>query len=347
MPKVFISHSSKDRSFIEKDLKPGLNQYGIETWYSNEDIHTAEAFERMIKKGLEQCDWFLVVLTKNAVKSDWVTTELHWALENRKGHVIPLLLRTCDPSDIDLRLGRIHYVDFRKDKSVGFKDLLAIWEIDFIPDKEKEKIRIRIIFRKALTQFRKKSVSVPSLILTILLAAIVWIFLIKASKSEHDLATIRLANYYYSKGRDSDVIATIQPLALKRNTEALKLLGNSQYKIGFALYKKNEFEQSFEFFNKSVAADSNAQAECMLGAMYYWGRGAVQKDYNQALEWLVKSSNQNNEYARLWLGDFYMNGYGVKKNKDTASKYFNWVIKNGVKANSDDARKRLAALNQN
>ena len=42
MPMVFISHSSKDRTFVEERLVPLLRRLGIGTWYARDDIRTRE-----------------------------------------------------------------------------------------------------------------------------------------------------------------------------------------------------------------------------------------------------------------------------------------------------------------
>jgi hypothetical protein len=127
MPRVFLSHSTQDRQFVESELLPTLHQHGIDTWYAQADIHTTEEWERMIVRGLQLCDWFLVVLSENAAASKWVRAEVHWAIDKREGRLIPLFLRTCDPDNIHLRLRTIQYVDFRTDPSSGRDALLRIW----------------------------------------------------------------------------------------------------------------------------------------------------------------------------------------------------------------------------
>jgi hypothetical protein len=59
------------------------------------------------------------------VASEWVQAEVHWALEKRKGRVIPILLRDCDPADLHLKLMRIQYIDFRTNQELAAMRLLA------------------------------------------------------------------------------------------------------------------------------------------------------------------------------------------------------------------------------
>lgn len=127
MPRVFISHSTHDRPFVEAELLPVLQENGIEAWYAPNEIRTAEEWERMILHGLQQCDWFLVVMSDGAAASKWVKAEVHWAIDNRDGHIVPLFVRDCNPDDIHLRLRTIQYLDFRTDPSTGRDSLVRIW----------------------------------------------------------------------------------------------------------------------------------------------------------------------------------------------------------------------------
>lgn len=114
MPRVFISHSSHDRNIVERDIIAPLHNHGIKTWYSRDAIQTAGEWKRKITEGLERCEWFVVVLSSHSVKSKWVEIEVEWALTNREGKVIPILIEDCDPRALDPRLPSIHYEDFRE-----------------------------------------------------------------------------------------------------------------------------------------------------------------------------------------------------------------------------------------
>ena len=127
MRDVFISHTQRDQSFIDQVLLPAFQSQGITFWYSKEDIKTSEEWERRIVDGLEDCAWFLVVLTEKAAASRWLKAEVQWAMDNRQGKIVPVLLRSCKISDIYLPLIRIQYTDFRRDQQAGLRSLLEIW----------------------------------------------------------------------------------------------------------------------------------------------------------------------------------------------------------------------------
>ncbi|HYI08034.1 MAG TPA: toll/interleukin-1 receptor domain-containing protein [Thermoanaerobaculia bacterium] len=127
MATVFISHSSKDRAFVENELIPFLRSHGVTTWYSPDDIRTADEWQHKIREGLRYCEWFLVVISNDAVGSEWVQAEVHWAMENRKQRVVPLILDSSHPEDLHLKLSGVHYIDFRHDRDLAWKQLLNVW----------------------------------------------------------------------------------------------------------------------------------------------------------------------------------------------------------------------------
>lgn len=125
MPQIFISHSHHDIAVV-RELDQLLNAVGVATWYSTRDIKTSEEWNRMIRRGLKSSDWFLVVLTPEAIKSEWVETELHWWFKRDLKPIIPLLVKSCEADELDLRLGRFQHLDARKGVGTAIDDLLAL-----------------------------------------------------------------------------------------------------------------------------------------------------------------------------------------------------------------------------
>ena len=126
MTQIFISHSSKDLGFVLSHLKPILTNAGMVAWCSETDMRAAADWEKQIRTALVQTDWFIVVLSPDAQQSEWVQSETHWALEHLRGHVIPVMARSCDPYDLHIRLGTLQYIDFRVDPAQAAARLLAL-----------------------------------------------------------------------------------------------------------------------------------------------------------------------------------------------------------------------------
>ena len=109
-------------------LKTVLEHKGVVVWCSSADMVVAADWEKQIQHALAQSDWYIVVLSPDAADSDWVRAEAHWALEKRKGRVIPLMIRSCDPAMVHIKLGTIQFVDFRGDLVEAVAKLLAVMD---------------------------------------------------------------------------------------------------------------------------------------------------------------------------------------------------------------------------
>src|SRR5262245_13627806 len=107
MAKVFVSHSTQDRSFVEREIVRLLEKHGLDAWYSKDDIQTSAHWERDILAGLKSCEWFLVVMSPRSAQSEWVRDEVHWAIQHRGQRIIPVLMEACNLEDFHLRMPRI------------------------------------------------------------------------------------------------------------------------------------------------------------------------------------------------------------------------------------------------
>ena len=80
---LFLSHSSEDRRFVSR-LEKVLRKNRIRYWHSPRHILAAEQWHDEIGEALDRCDWLLVVLSPNSVRSEWVKRELLYALQSRR-----------------------------------------------------------------------------------------------------------------------------------------------------------------------------------------------------------------------------------------------------------------------
>lgn len=75
-PRVFLSHSTKDKVFIEK-LYQDLKKYKIEPWKDTEEIRDGKPWLKVIfEDGIPTCDSLIVYLTKNSINSKMVSKEI-------------------------------------------------------------------------------------------------------------------------------------------------------------------------------------------------------------------------------------------------------------------------------
>ena len=113
--KVFLSHSTKDVSFVER-LDTALAARGIETWRCEKDIDYGANFVAEIDRGLAGSDLAFVVLSPEAVVSAWTRTEWTSALarqvEEGLTRLALVLVRDCKPPEL---LRTLHRFDARTD----------------------------------------------------------------------------------------------------------------------------------------------------------------------------------------------------------------------------------------
>lgn len=120
-PRLFISHSREDRTFVDHQLVEPLNRSGVETWYCSDDIPMAEEWVRAVHEGLDKCNWFVVVVSKNAAGSEWVRREVDLAVSMERYHrrIIPVLLDDTDPNALSSWLGTVQWLDARETPSIA------------------------------------------------------------------------------------------------------------------------------------------------------------------------------------------------------------------------------------
>lgn len=107
-PKMFVSHSHKDDSFTTL-LVSHLNMLGVQAWMDSNDLGAGN-FQQRISEALDECEWFLLVLTRNALASKWVRQEVDAAnLLKHRGHIKELL--------------------FIKAAEVAYSELPALWSV--------------------------------------------------------------------------------------------------------------------------------------------------------------------------------------------------------------------------
>jgi hypothetical protein len=78
-PTAFVSHSGKDRQFVDRFVQ-SLWDAGVIAWYSKWEIKPGDPIPAKIDKGLEESEFFIIVLSRNSIDATWVQTELQSAL---------------------------------------------------------------------------------------------------------------------------------------------------------------------------------------------------------------------------------------------------------------------------
>lgn len=122
--KLFLSHSSLDKSVVIS-IALDLHKKNINTWVDAFDILPGESIIKKINEGLEECDYILLFLSKNSVKSNWVTKEwesILWdEVNSNKIKIIPIKIEDCKIPKI---LQTKKYIDFSRNYNEGLNELI-------------------------------------------------------------------------------------------------------------------------------------------------------------------------------------------------------------------------------
>lgn len=99
MPSVFLSHTSVDKSLVEK-LANDLRRVGVNVWFDKWEIKVGESLTWKIEQGIRGNEHLIIVLSPEAISSEWVRSELGaaWArqMQQQQVVVLPILYRDCD-----------------------------------------------------------------------------------------------------------------------------------------------------------------------------------------------------------------------------------------------------------
>jgi len=127
---VFLSHASQDAAMAAR-IVDVIRDHGIPAFFSPHNIFGAQQWHDEIGDALARCDWFLLLLSPDAVQSKWVKRELLYALRNDRynGRIVPLICRDCNSEALSWTLADFQMVSFAGDFNDGCRELLRIWGV--------------------------------------------------------------------------------------------------------------------------------------------------------------------------------------------------------------------------
>jgi hypothetical protein len=124
MPGTFISYSRKDQDFAKR-LAGDLAFHGLDVWWDSWQMRVGDLLDVRIQEAITECTQFVLVLSSNAIESEWVQKELGFALIHATGEhsrsILPALIENVElPTTLSNRV----YADFRSSYNQGLDELL-------------------------------------------------------------------------------------------------------------------------------------------------------------------------------------------------------------------------------
>ncbi|MGL1933134.1 MAG: toll/interleukin-1 receptor domain-containing protein [Desulfotalea sp.] len=124
---VFVSYSTTDLKEVEA-LRKQLSNTPIKVFIAEHSITPSEELAPTINKSIAECDIFLLLWSKNAKDSGWVSQEIGKATAYKK-KILPLVLeRDCNPTGF---ISGIKYIPIYKNKEAGLKEAQEILEAEY------------------------------------------------------------------------------------------------------------------------------------------------------------------------------------------------------------------------
>jgi hypothetical protein len=117
---IFMSYSRRELGFVD-DLVPKLEGEGYHVWLDYRALVPGAPWDVQIEKGLKDADTVLLVVSKAALASKYVTLEWRHFLEMNK-RVILLIFEAVDLPE---ELKKYEWIDFRGSYKAGLKELLS------------------------------------------------------------------------------------------------------------------------------------------------------------------------------------------------------------------------------
>ena len=113
---VFLSHNHADKPFVRK-LARDLEGHNVKCWLDEAEMKIGDSLIQKIRNGIDNVEYFAVILSPNSINAPWVVNELDVAMSlqisGKPIKVLPIMLKECEPPGF--LIGKL-YGDF-KDES--------------------------------------------------------------------------------------------------------------------------------------------------------------------------------------------------------------------------------------
>jgi hypothetical protein len=95
--RIFISHSQSDAAAARR-LAEELEQAGHEPWVAESQILPGDNWAEVVGRALSDAEAMVILLTPDALRSEWVRREISYALANERfeGRLFPVSVGPAD-----------------------------------------------------------------------------------------------------------------------------------------------------------------------------------------------------------------------------------------------------------
>lgn len=109
MTQVFLAHAEEDHE-LSQQVRRSLRRAGMTTWVHHSDIASGADFLATMRRGVEEADNVVFLMSEAALRSPYCEQELEWAIALNK-RIIPLRVGTVNPDNVPPAIKNRHYID--------------------------------------------------------------------------------------------------------------------------------------------------------------------------------------------------------------------------------------------
>lgn len=113
-----LSYATENQAFAEK-LHTDLQSEGVSCWFAPHDLKTGDKMRTQIYDAIQKNDKLLLILSKHAVKSDWVEREVELAFERERQPPETLVLFPIRLDDAVMQTNTAWAGDIRRIRVIG------------------------------------------------------------------------------------------------------------------------------------------------------------------------------------------------------------------------------------
>lgn len=97
---VFLSHNHADKEFVRK-LARDLGNHNVKCWLDEAEMKIGDSLMQKIREGIDNVDYFVIILSPNSITAPWVVNELdvamNYQMKGKPIKVLPIMLKDCEP----------------------------------------------------------------------------------------------------------------------------------------------------------------------------------------------------------------------------------------------------------
>jgi len=95
---IFISYPRQEKEWV-RNLVKALSEQGLKVWYDETEMRPGDSFIKQFEEGLRKSSNVVIIITREATRSNWMALELGAALGLHKP-LIPIVSEDVPPQDI-------------------------------------------------------------------------------------------------------------------------------------------------------------------------------------------------------------------------------------------------------